>query len=387
MTTKPKALFVLKFRDNSYAGDGSYSGSYGGYSDGSYSEGGYSEGSGYTEGAPLHSGLYNSASMVRDMLDHEGIESKLVHVQDNNFIHRAGVDFGATHVIVEAFWVVPEKFDELAKAMPGVQFIVRNHSETPFLANEGIAFGWTMEYLKRPNVLVSCNAPRMLDETRFLAKLVDPTMTTAQIAAKVPYLPNFYPTPDGQTHRPWRDDKEFVDIGCFGAIRPLKNHMLQAIAALKFADRNGLRLRFHTNGGRIEGGGDQVRKNLRNMFDQLGDRHQMVEHEWMPHDQFRRLVASMDFVSQVSFSETFNIVAADAITLGIATVVSREVPFSSNVFHADPTDSEDIARAFQDAYRLKKTIPHFNPSLDGLRKYNAAAKSAWVSFFGNNTHG
>jgi hypothetical protein len=258
---------------------------------------------------------------------------------------------------------------------------VRNHSETPFLANEGIAFGWTMEYLKRPNVILSCNAPRMLEETRFLAKLVNPHMTQTEIDAKVPYLPNYYPTPDGMTNRPWRGDKEFVDVGCFGAIRPLKNHMLQAIGALKFVDENGLRLRFHTNGGRVEGGGEQVKKNLHSVFDGLGGKHVMIEHDWMPHPEFRRLVASMDMVCQVSFSETFNIVAADSITQGIATIVSKEVPFSSEAFHADPTSSVDIARAMQDAYWLKKTIPHFNPSLLGLRKYNENSKATWLAYF------
>ena len=70
------------------------------------------------------------------------IVASFVQVVDNNDIDREIVKFQPTVVIIEAFWVVPDKFDILKILHPKVVLVVRNHSEIPFLANEGVAFEW-----------------------------------------------------------------------------------------------------------------------------------------------------------------------------------------------------------------------------------------------------
>ena len=50
------------------------------------------------------------------------------------------------------------------------------------------------------------------------------------------------------------------------------------------------------------------------------------------------LVAGMDVVSQISFAETFCIVAADAASQGVPLVTSDEVPWGSPLFRANPAD-------------------------------------------------
>lgn len=359
----PRVLFVLKHRDNGYG----------------YPE--HQENANWGDAKdpkrPLSSGLFNSARLVAEMLEKYGVPVKLVHVIDNNFIHRELVQFKADIVVIEAFWVVPPKFDELLRVCPNVKFIVRNHSESPFLANEGIAYDWMLRYLQKPNVFMSCNAPRMLQETRFLGKLANPSWTSHEVTRKVPFLPNYYPAQcpvDKLIDR--RSDT--IDIGCFGAVRPLKNHMVQAIAALKFASQLKKRLRFHINGGRLEMGGSPILKNLFQLFSHFPE-YELVNHAWKDHVEFKRTVASMDIVTQVSFSETFNIVAADAVTSGVATITSDEVPWSSSLFQADPTSSEDIVRMMRRAYRLKIKLPCFNPSLQGLSRYNEASTREWLS--------
>lgn len=72
-----------------------------------------------------------------------------------------------------------------------------------------------------------------------------------------------------------------IDIGCFGAVRPLKNQLMQAIAAISFARSRGLHLRFHMNGTRIEGGGP-VLKNITAMFARSPDA-ELVLHPWFDH--------------------------------------------------------------------------------------------------------
>jgi hypothetical protein len=358
----PRTLFVLKLRENPY-GD-TY-----GKEDGHWGDGDGKQ--------PLSSGLFNSARMVVEMLEAEGVPVKLVHVVDNNKIHKEAVEFKADLVIIEAFWVVPEKFDELRRVMPKTKFVIRNHSETPFLANEGIAFDWTMKYVTKPNVWMSCNAPRMLEETRFLVQTAHPDWTPLEVHRRVVYLPNYYPA-ENPVFEPGHV-RDVLNVGCFGAIRPLKNHMEQAIGALKAARTLGKKLHFHINGGRLEMGGSPILKNLIQLFDHLeAEGHKLVMHRWRPHDEFKKLIASMDVVCQVSFSETFNIVAADAVMLGVPIAASSEIPWSSKFYRADPVDSTRIGEVIVHAYKTKHRWPCVNPSLGGLRRYNAHSRLEWL---------
>ena len=99
---------------------------------------------------------------MADMLVASGIPAKVVVVVDNNDIDREVAAYKPTHVIIEALWVVPEKFEVLSKLHPGVKWIVRYHSEVAFLASEGIAMKWTQGYLAQNNVFIGINSPRTM---------------------------------------------------------------------------------------------------------------------------------------------------------------------------------------------------------------------------------
>lgn len=359
---KPRVLFLLKYRTAPYDASGAQS-----WGQDSYS------------GRPLESGLSNSAKMACAMLQRLGVTAKLTHCIDGDYIHREAVAFEATHVIIEAFWVTPAKFDELKKVLPHVQFIVRNHSETPFLANEGIAFQWMMAYFNQDNVVVAPNSPRMMTEMRYLAHLANPALSTEEVAARVPLLTNYYIVRE-EPARSLDVEKDVIDIGCFGAIRPLKNQVMQAIAAMRLADKMGKPLAFHINASRVETGGDPVLKSMRSIFN--GTRHVLVEHPWLSHDDFLTLMLGMDIVLQVSFSETFNIVAADAVSEGVPVVGSSEIPWLSPLLTADPTNGDDILERLYIAYQMKRLSPAFNPALEGLREYNARTRRHWGDYFG-----
>lgn len=136
-----------------------------------------------------------------------------------------------------------------------------------------------------------------------------------------------------------------INISCFGAVRPLKNHLNQAAAAIKFADQQGLNLNFHINSSRVEQKGDNILKNLRSTFFYLRN-HNLVEHEWLPHSQFLNLIQTqIDIGMQVSFTETYNIVVADHVVQGVPVVASAEVPFVSRLFCAQPNNVPSMVRA------------------------------------------
>lgn len=325
----------------------------------------------YTHG--LSSGLLNSARFVRDMLEKfPGFETKLVQVHDNNDIDREVTLFKPTHVIIEAYWVVPEKFRILNKLHPNVKWIIRNHSNVPFLANEGIAFAWTIDYLQIPNVYVSSN--HKLCHRDFEAMAV--ATGERDLQDRLVYLPNYYPIDD--IHPKTRIcSSGTLDISCFGAIRPLKNQMIQAMAAVEYARLQGKRLRFHINSNRVEGRGDPILKNLREMFKRLPDAD-LIEHTWLAHDEFLHLVSSMDMSLQVSYNETFNIVAADSVACNVPIVTSPEVFWVHPMFHADPNDMMSIVNTMMRITKFKK-FKKFLMMLNRyrLKMYNQNSERAW----------
>jgi hypothetical protein len=325
----------------------------------------------------MSTGLYNSASFVKDMLNEYGVESKLVVVHDNNDIDREVTKYRPTHVIIEALWVVPTKFPILEKLHPTVQWIIRLHSEMPFMAGEGMAMDWLGDYSLCKNVTVACNAPRMFVEVKDYLRIKN-DWTEDEASERVIYLPNYYPN----VYEPKRFDKSkpHLDIGCFGAIRPLKNHLVQAHAAIKFAESIGKKLHFHVNSGRIEMKGEPVVNNLRALFAQLYHKgHRLHNHQWTPREDFLGLCASMDIGMQCTFSETFNIVGADFISQGVPIITSSEIPWYTKIFVSDPTSSSDIIRNLCKTYRF----PNMNVLLHqhNLSKYINKTVAIWCDYF------
>ena len=351
MTTR--VLFILKYRELDYQNQDE------------------NKSWAYTKG--LSSGLLNSAKFVCDMLKTlPDVESHLVQVTDNNDIDREVTKYRPTHVIIEAYWVIPEKFHILSRLHPKVKWIIRNHSNVPFLANEGIAFGWTLEYLKIHNVFVSCNHQNAHDDFRQLAK----AMGVEKAEDKLIYLPNYYPLDATEPNHRTRC-KNVLDIGCFGAIRPLKNHMTQALAAVEYAREQKQHLKFHINGNRVEGNGAPILKNLREMFSRLPNAD-LVEHAWLTHQEFLDLVGSMDIGLQVSYTETFNIVAADFVSCDVPIITSPEIFWVHPVFYADPNSTRSIICAMNRARALKKVMPFVTRLNQGrLEKYNEKSCHAW----------
>lgn len=331
----------------------------------------------FDEPKGLSTGLYNSASFVVDMLKDSGINAVVEVAIDNNCIDRLVTKHKPTHVIIEALWVVPSKFEILQKLHPEVEWIVRLHSEMPFIAGEGNAMKWIGEYITYENVYVSCNAPRILDEIRNYIRIkFDIDAKTAE--SWVLYQPNFYPQ-EYKTKK-FKSNKEYIDISCFGAIRPLKNQLVQAHAAIRLADVLGKKLRFHINSSRVEMNGNAVLTNLIGIFAGLeGSGHELVHHEWTVREEFLELCATMDIGMQVSFSETFNIVGCDLISQGVPIISSKEIPWSSFLFDANPTSTKDIYNTLLNAY----LFPSLNVKLNqiGLSNYTNKTRKIWKKLY------
>lgn len=347
--SESRVLFLLKFRDE--YGPCSYSHSHG-----------------------LSSGLYNSASFINSMLQEAGVCSKLVQVTDNNDIDREVALFKPTLVIIEALWVVPEKFDVLIRFHPKVKWIVRCHSEIPFLANESIAIDWLVRYLEHEQINISGNSIEAINDLREIVSSVYTSWPEHRVINRVVYLPNFYPI-DKIDHRHKRDIGNWLDVGCFGSVRPMKNQLIQAVAAMEAAQHLGKRLRFHINGTRCEQGGISTLKNLKALLNKTGN--ELVLHPWLSHEDFLSLLRTMDVGLQVSFSETFNIVAADMVAVGLPIVVSPEIKWASKFSFASPTSVQSIKNGILRVIGpLKSFFRELN--IHDLRKYVHKSREIWL---------
>lgn len=324
----------------------------------------------------LSTGLFNSATFMVDMLNASGIDAVLEVAIDNNCIDRLVNLHKPTHVIIEALWVVPTKFAVLCLLHPKVKWIIRLHSEMPFMAGEGMAMDWLGDYATFPNIQIGVNAPRMLDEVRTYLRIKQ-GWNNAETTSRVCYMPNFYPQEyKSKTYAPQGD---VVNIGCFGAVRLLKNHLVQAFAALKFADSVGKKLHFHINVGRLEMKGEPVLNNLIGLFTQLYDSgHKLVMHEWTPREGFLQLCEQMDIGLQVSFSETFNIVGADLISQGVPLVGSIEIPWLSDVWAARAEHSDEIYNALRTVHEQGANANVMTNQLL-LTNYTNKTRAHWVN--------
>lgn len=320
----------------------------------------------------MSTGLYNSATYIVDMLKDRGHDVIIEVAVDNNDIDRLVATHRPSHVIIEALWVVPTKFKILTQLHPAVTWIVRLHSDMPFLAGEGMAMDWIGDYIGYPQVMIAPNSLRMTTELRQYLELCRPGSSD-----RVIYLPNYYPLDN--RYKACRADRYWIDVSCFGAVRPMKNHLAQAVAALEFARIVNKQLRFHINSGRIEGNAQGVWRNLTALFGQINaSGHQLIAHDWMPRDGFVELCGQMDIAMQVSFSETFNIVAADHVNQGVPLVSSAEISWTNSWWQANPTDTHSMVTALRRAYDHPCANVWINRR--GLAKYVGNSAKSWLRY-------
>lgn len=344
-----KSVFLLKRRED-YASDPSYGNSY-----------------------QIATGMWNSATFVSDMLQSNGRQSTVEMLIDANSIDAVVTDLDPDFVFIEGLWVTPAKFAELL-AIPRHQsrkWVVRIHSEIPFLATEGVAMEWIAQFLDL-GIIVAPNAPRVHQQIAWYC--MKNGFTDAQTDLLVPYLPNSYPTDFDALSGLDTSAKTTLDVACFGAFRPLKNHLQQAFIAGRFAEELGLSLRFHVN-SRADQGGVPTIKNTRATIEEIGG--ELIEHGWEDRTTFLQSLRDADVLLQVSMSETFNIVAADATYVGRPILVSNEITWAHPLF-ADPQNVDASLKVLRMIWANK---PYFiQNNRRGLKRFVASADQQWLRY-------
>lgn len=325
-------------------------------------------------GAGSKAGLFNAANFIADYLsNNQGVQAFVDTTVDGNTITQNIKKFQPNVVVLEAIWCPPYKITQLVSVYPEIQWVVRVHSKIPFLANEGMAIDWLEQYSKIKNTTIAFNSKAATSDFN-------------KLGYESIYLPNiYYPKPcEGiyddidEGMQLAKDGHAVLNVGCFGALRPMKNHLNQAIAAIEYANQHNKKLLFHINVGQDAHGGEEILKNLRALFNTSDVKHSLVEWPWYDHNKFRHLISKMHFGMQVSLSESFNLVTADFVNMEVPIVASKDIDWMPMVFRADPTSTDDIREKIKAALLFPKLSRYTNSHY--LEIYNKLAEEVWSLF-------
>ena len=280
-----------------------------------------------------------------------------------------------THVVINALWLAAHDLAGLVHLMPNIAFAVLVHSNMAFLQVEakGITLlrqAVDLELASVGNFTVAANSK---SGARGMQDAWECPATC---------LPNlYYLDSTVRTQRPkWHGGT--LRIGAFGAIRPLKNPTGSAFAALAIASNLGTDLEFHINVGRNDGGwADRLVASVDAIFAGLPNA-KVVKNPWSQWADFRRLVRHMHLLLQPSFTESFNVVSADGVAEGVASVVSNVIDWAPTWWQCEPDDTNDIARVG------RCLLSDSHTGVDGvtaLTAHNETGVTAWISWMNRKT--
>jgi len=325
-----------------------------------------------------HVGLRISADYTAKTLRRDGVWAEAWSVKSSADLisrlrrtHAIAVgqgDVRPSHIVVSAPWVESKDLAAMAEEFQEIVFLVVSHSSVGFLSADPHAIKILREvadmHMSSHNVLVGGNSQKFVD------------WATETWGVHAVYAPNLYDMSEVWDHkdRNWRPGT-LLRLGLFGANRPLKNHIGGAAAAAELATKLGTPVTLHMSSGRCEGGSMAA---INEMVAGVPNLTLKLE-GWMPWPTFRRLVRTMDLVFQVSYTESFNVVTADAVAEGVPVVASDAIDWVPDWWKAASDVPRDLARV---AERLLYDPTTGHQGRQALAAYVKQGLVAWRQFLG-----
>ncbi|MBV9301520.1 MAG: hypothetical protein JOY62_17415 [Acidobacteriaceae bacterium] len=312
-----------------------------------------------------HIGLGVSALNTAKVLRRSGIRAEVWPILSGTDLRRRLTVSPVEQVIISAPWIPSVELQSLANDFPDTHFAVNCHSNVGFLQADRHGVKLVREAMELElgthNIHLGGNSRRFCD------------WIYSAFGAPCAYLPNLYSIDPDPIWRCRVLTDGTVRIGIFGATRPLKNLMSAAGAALEISRSLGVGLELWLSCGRSEGSGDTILGAVQEMIRGL-PHVKLVMNGWQPWPKFRRVVGHMQLLMQPSYTESFNMVTADGVAEGVASVVSNAIDWAPEHWKARVDDVLDIARvgrrllldprAARDGFHALKQYVS-----DGLRAY------------------
>jgi glycosyltransferase involved in cell wall biosynthesis len=290
-----------------------------------------------------HIGLGVAALANSEYLNAHGEDATVFPVRHNIDIMRSILEYqkkhghSLTHVVLSAPWISTRDLAALVAHFNQVQWVVVSHSNVGFLQADPAGIHLLRDYIelthKHDNLSVGGNSHRF---TQWANEAYD---TDAVL------LPNLYPVPKffGRVWHNWNRQRNGpVQIGSFGAIRPLKNQLTACAAAIIIAKRLNVPVEFHLSAGREEGGGN-IALNAIQQMSQGVPNFTLVLDGWCGWHEHRENVHKMDLLIHPSYTESFNMCTADGVSQGVPTVGSTAIHWLPESWKADSDDAVGMA--------------------------------------------
>jgi glycosyltransferase involved in cell wall biosynthesis len=322
-----------------------------------------------------HVGLGVSAQYTAKTLRHHGIWAEVWPAQSaqklrerlrlvNTEADQRG-EIRPTHVILAAPWIPTHEVELTAAEFPEVSWVVVSHSSVGFLAADPHAIRLLRQtadlQLSTHNVFVGGNSPKFT------------AWATEAWGVNAVCLPNLYNLDETFPRHDRRWQGGALRLGLFGANRPLKNFLTGAAAAVVLARSLHVPVELLLSTGRNEGSDgralEEMTENIANL--------KVTRTGWLPWASFRSLLRTVDLVFQVSYTETFNVVTADAIAEGVPVVASDAIDWVPHWWQARADEPLDAVRV---AERLLRDPDAPRHGRQALQAYVDRGVVAWWRF-------
>jgi hypothetical protein len=282
-----------------------------------------------------HTGLGVAALNTAKVLRREGFRTNVWAVSSAAGLREKLLANPAGHVVIAAPWLPSADLAALAAEFNDTDFSVNCHSNVGFLQADRNGVQLIRELMELEtgshNIHLAGNSERFCNWVR------------SAFGAPCLYLPNLYYLA-GPAHWPHRSfSGGTLRVGIFGATRPLKNLMSAAAGALDLARNLHTPLELWLSEGYAEAGGETVLAAVKEMLHSLPNVH-LILNGWQSWPVFRRTVAHMHLLLQPSYTESFNMVTADGVAEGVASVVSDAIDWAPRDWKANVDDALDISR-------------------------------------------
>jgi hypothetical protein len=277
---------------------------------------------------------FATAQVLRD----HGVNCTVIPVRHNVdlvtgiYVYNDNHDKPLTHVVISAPWLSVYDLTAILTHFPKTQFVVLSHSNVGFLQADPCGVQLIKHYLRLTrefeNFRFGANNDRLF---QWLLEVAD---------GDAVLLPNLYPSANTRPEKHWNKTSP-LRIGAFGAVRPEKNFMTAAAAAVLIQKILGVKVELHMSKGG-EGGGERTQQAISQLV--AGDKNMtLVRHPWSLWPDFVQLVGQMDLLLQPSYTESFNMVTADGVLMGVPSVVSPAIDWAPDTWKADSDDVSEIA--------------------------------------------
>lgn len=270
-----------------------------------------------------------------------------------------------THVVISAPWLSIYDLERMLEHFKHTQFVILSHSNIGFLQADPDGMYLFRQYHalahRFHNLKIGGNSSKFVHWMRKC------------YGDDIVLLPNLYPVEPHIQPKVWTRGTP-LKIGAFGAVRPQKNFMTAAAAAVAIQKHLRVPVELHMSDGGEGDCGTTVPA-----IDQMvsGTGVTVIRHPWCYWDDFIQLIKAMDLMIQVSYTESFNMVTADGISVGVPSVVSPAIYWAPEDWKAEPDDAMDVAET--GIYLLTRKR-HLDDGIRALIMHNRHSWRIWKDF-------